>query len=199
MGSLSAVAGYPGLQGFLETFGTAVSEGGSAHESWQELNRALGVELASYQSSTPGETSALDVLRALLFERNVSATEPSADASAGASDVSAPAEGVATWLVKRGTRGFALPGPALLAEQPGLMQDGNLPVDARGRFVDSQGQLLSLPTPFAVVGADAVILPGAHLRDCVVWDGVEVPAGDYERCIFYDQGGILRLSETPSV
>ena len=44
-----------------------------------------------------------------------------------------------------------------------------------------------------VLGANAVVPSGARLRDCVVWDGAEVPPGEYERCIFYDEGGILQL------
>ena len=48
----------------------------------------------------------------------------------------------------------------------------------------------------SVVGGGAVIPTDARLSDCVVWDGVEVPAGDFHRCIFYDEGGILRLPET---
>jgi NDP-sugar pyrophosphorylase family protein len=50
----------------------------------------------------------------------------------------------------------------------------------------------------SVVGADSVVPAGARLRDCVVWDGAEVPAGDHERCIFYDEGGILQLSAAPT-
>ena len=50
----------------------------------------------------------------------------------------------------------------------------------------------------SVVGEGAVIPSGTTLSDCVVWDGVEVPVGDFHRCIFYDEGGILSLSDTAS-
>lgn len=44
----------------------------------------------------------------------------------------------------------------------------------------------------AVIGAGAVIEPGTHLRDAVVWDGVTVPAGHYSRVIVHS-GGVLQL------
>lgn len=43
-----------------------------------------------------------------------------------------------------------------------------------------------------VVGAGARIAAGTALRDCVVWEGVQVPAGRWERAIFYP-GGRLQL------
>jgi mannose-1-phosphate guanylyltransferase len=39
-----------------------------------------------------------------------------------------------------------------------------------------------------IIGADAVVAEGAVLDSCVVWDGVEVPAGEYFQCVFYDGG-----------
>jgi mannose-1-phosphate guanylyltransferase len=36
----------------------------------------------------------------------------------------------------------------------------------------------------AVVGHGARLSPGAHLRRCVVWDGVAVPAGDHQDMLF---------------
>jgi mannose-1-phosphate guanylyltransferase len=47
----------------------------------------------------------------------------------------------------------------------------------------------------SVIGASAQIAQDAELVDCVIWDGAVVPAGHYERCIFFDGGGILDLSE----
>lgn len=42
-----------------------------------------------------------------------------------------------------------------------------------------------------VVGAGGTVPEGAHLRDCVVWDGVTVPPGDHERTVFYGEGAAL--------
>jgi NDP-sugar pyrophosphorylase family protein len=67
-----------------------------------------------------------------------------------------------------------------------------------GQVFIGEGARIEGDVRHSVVGPRAVVLPGARLRDCVVWDGAEVPAGDYERCIFYDQGGVLGLPEAPA-
>ena len=48
-----------------------------------------------------------------------------------------------------------------------------------------------------VVGPRARIAPDTRLTRCVVWDGVEVPPGDYTDTIFYD-GGALSLAGHPA-
>ncbi len=45
----------------------------------------------------------------------------------------------------------------------------------------------SIVGPCARIGADV------QLKDCVVWDGVDVPAGSYERAIVYDGSQVLQL------
>jgi tetrahydrodipicolinate N-succinyltransferase len=44
-----------------------------------------------------------------------------------------------------------------------------------------------------VIGANAVVPAGTSLRDCVIWDGVSVPQGNYESAIIYDGGEVLQL------
>ena len=44
-----------------------------------------------------------------------------------------------------------------------------------------------------VIGEGAVVPRGAHLRDCVVWDGVAVPAEHLTRCVVYDGGQVLHV------
>jgi len=44
-----------------------------------------------------------------------------------------------------------------------------------------------------VIGAGAVVPAGARLRDCVVWDGVAVPAVALERAVVYDGGAVLSV------
>ena len=45
----------------------------------------------------------------------------------------------------------------------------------------------------SIVGAEATIHARASLTECIVWDGVDVPEGNYTKCIFHD-GGILDLN-----
>ncbi len=44
----------------------------------------------------------------------------------------------------------------------------------------------------SIVGANATVPSGSSLSECIVWDGVSVPVGKFERCIFHD-GGVLEL------
>ena len=45
----------------------------------------------------------------------------------------------------------------------------------------------------SVIGHGARVPAGAHLTDCVVWDGVTVPEGSFERAVIYDDGAVLSL------
>jgi len=45
----------------------------------------------------------------------------------------------------------------------------------------------------SVVGADATVGPDVHLKDCVVWDGVEVPPGRHQRAVIYDGAQVLQI------
>lgn len=45
----------------------------------------------------------------------------------------------------------------------------------------------------SIIGHDAHVPEGASLRDCVVWDGVVVPDGEYTRAVIYEDGQVLSL------
>ena len=45
----------------------------------------------------------------------------------------------------------------------------------------------------SIIGHGAHVPAGVTLRDCVVWDGVTVPEGDYTRAVIYDDGQVLSL------
>jgi len=45
----------------------------------------------------------------------------------------------------------------------------------------------------SVIGDGAVVPAAASLTDCVVWDGVTVPAGNHHRAVIYDGGEILQI------
>ena len=45
----------------------------------------------------------------------------------------------------------------------------------------------------SVIGEGAIIPSSATLTDCVVWDGVTVPAGHHRRSVIYDGGSVLAL------
>ena len=44
----------------------------------------------------------------------------------------------------------------------------------------------------SIIGKNSTVSTGTTLTECIVWDGVTVPAGTYSRCIFHD-GGILQI------
>ena len=45
----------------------------------------------------------------------------------------------------------------------------------------------------SIVGDGAVVPSNVSLKDCVVWDGVTVPAGQHHRAVIYDEGAVLSL------
>jgi NDP-sugar pyrophosphorylase family protein len=45
----------------------------------------------------------------------------------------------------------------------------------------------------SVIGANAVVPADTSLKNCVVWDGVTVPAGTHENAIIYDGGSLLQI------
>ncbi len=48
----------------------------------------------------------------------------------------------------------------------------------------------------SVIGARAVVPQGSSITECVVWDGVTVPAGEHRRAVFYGAGDVLQIGET---
>lgn len=59
---------------------------------------------------------------------------------------------------------------------------------APGKALIGAGAIVEGDVQHSVIGAGAQVPAGARLRDCVVWDGVAVPEGDHERCVFFDDG-----------
>ena len=45
----------------------------------------------------------------------------------------------------------------------------------------------------SVIGDGAVVSENTSLQDCVVWDGVTVPPGNYRRAVIYDGGAVLQI------
>jgi len=62
----------------------------------------------------------------------------------------------------------------------------------RGSWV-GPGATLEGSVEHSVVGAGACVGPNVRLKDCVVWDGVEVPAGEYQRAVIYDGAQVLQI------
>lgn len=113
-----------------------IREGGVATDSFDELNRVMSLELASFDAANTDRT-----LRDLLLK---------SDPSLGT--------GAPLYVVERDTRGIALP-----AMRDGEMtqpfadrnNDGLADVDADGLFVDRTGERLAVATPFATTDAAA--------------------------------------------
>ena len=61
-----------------------------------------------------------------------------------------------------------------------------------GSWVGSDVQLEGF-VERSIIGSGACVGDGVRLKDSVVWDGVDVPPGDYERAVIYDGGKILQL------
>ncbi len=131
LGTLSAVFKYPGLKDLLRELSEAVADGGVAHDSWQQLSRSVGMELATYQTLPAAEIGALDVARALLLK------EHEGFRSAASS-----------WMVTRDRRGFAQANAMSSMGFVDMDGDGFSDVNEKGAFVSSSGAPLALPTPF---------------------------------------------------
>ncbi len=134
LGTLSAVFRYPRLKPFLLELTRAIDVGGVAHDSWQQLAHAVGMELATYQALPITETGALDVARKLLLSPD-----------------KAFATNTASWLVERDVRGFAKPNAASSVGFADTNGDGFVDVSDKGVFLDAKGQPPSIPTPFSVL------------------------------------------------
>jgi len=134
LGTLSAVFKYPALKPFLLELTKAIDVGGVAHDSWQQLARAVGMELATYEALPAAQTGALDVARNLLLSSH---------------------EGFATkapsWMIARDLRGFVKPNAASNMGFADTNGDGFFEVSDKGTFVGANGQPLSVPTPFSAL------------------------------------------------
>jgi len=132
LGVVREVLAYPELHELLLVFGDAVTDGGVAKESFDELNRTLAATLRGASESTEplgAETTLSVALDLLLAERAELGT------------------GRPLQLVRRDPRGVASVAglPAMFADTDG---DGLADLDGNGRFVDANGQPFDAPTPF---------------------------------------------------
>jgi hypothetical protein len=156
LGVARPVLAYPQFDDFATKALATLDTGGAAGAEWDQLLRVVSLEMASATIDpppAPGTRGTLAISRDLLF-----------------SEDSAFAAGPARWLVARDLRGLALPAsatgtvPAPFADADA---DGLADVDSLGRFVDTAGTRLGLPTPFPVAGELTVARDpvGRALRD----------------------------------
>ena len=70
--------------------------------------------------------------------------------------------------------------------------------DAHDRFHSSwvhNKAVVSGSLEHSIIGKNAQVPEQTALHSCVVWDGVTVPTGEYQHCIFHD-GGVLQVDMT---
>lgn len=92
------------------------------------------------------------------------------------------------------------PDAYLAANMAVLDGEVNTPIDPwsrgerghSGSWIGAESRIDGTVT-HSVIGAGAVIPKGATLTDCVVWDGVTVPEGEYHRAVIYDGGRVLQI------
>ncbi|HJL00054.1 MAG TPA: hypothetical protein RMH85_21665 [Polyangiaceae bacterium LLY-WYZ-15_(1-7)] len=135
---------YPRIVELTETALTTIDEGGAAGEEWDDLLRAISLELATSEASEPEDgASTLELTRQLLFTTRAE--------FAG--------DGGSRYMVVRDGRGIVVPAsddgsvPAPFVDMDG---DGLADVDPLGRFVGRAG-LVEVPAPFAVLGEGDVL------------------------------------------
>jgi hypothetical protein len=142
-GGMAAGMVIPSVHEVMSTTIPAITPGGPANAEWDALTAALAATLldasAPSDAASPSRTAAL-AADLFLTER---------------SDLVEP---VALPLVRRDPRGIAhvaLAGTAVPAPFVDLDHDQLADVDALGRFVDAQGQVLAMAAPFTVAGDTA--------------------------------------------
>ncbi len=156
LGVARPLLAYPRFDALARQALATIDAGGAAGSEWDQLLRVVALEMASAHVDAPpasGTRGTLAITRDLLF-----------------AEAAAFGAGPARYLVARDGRGFAQPAstgsgvPAPFGDADG---DGLADVDGLGRFLASDGALLSLPTPFAVRGEATTTrdAAGRALRD----------------------------------
>ncbi|NOY89676.1 MAG: hypothetical protein GXP55_00605 [Deltaproteobacteria bacterium] len=137
LGVTRPLLAYPELPSFITKALSTIEASGSAGAEWEDLIRAVALEMASAEPEAAGAgPGTLSVARDLLFTQDP-----------------AFASGVARFVALRDDRGLVRPtGSRVAAPFVDLDSDGYADVDLRGRFVDASGGLLTTPTPFALLG-----------------------------------------------
>ncbi|MFT5357391.1 MAG: hypothetical protein ACI9KE_004626, partial [Polyangiales bacterium] len=140
---------YPRLRELTTTVLDATSPSGAAELEWRELLSASALTMGLAEPSAPEDgQSTLELTQNLLLQT---------DDRFG--------YGTTTFLTRRDRRGIAQPMPlgGVTVPAPFIDRDSNglADVDPLGRFVDTDGSLLDLPTPFAVDLDDSSARDGA--------------------------------------
>jgi hypothetical protein len=140
-GLVHTIVYYPGIDDFFGKTLGLIAKGGSAEAEWKQLLTAGSKALRNSQPvANPGDPE-----RTLRLALNLmTSTHPDL------------ANGAARPLVTRDYRGLAMATVVNGTVQPPFVdkdKDGLADVDAMGHFVDANGAVLSVPTPFPELGA----------------------------------------------
>jgi hypothetical protein len=142
LGVTRPVLAYPDFDRFSELALDTIVEGAAAEE-FDELQRALALEMATLEAPeepAPGERTTLELMRELMF---------TTDEQFVTSDT--------RYVLVRDSRGLALPaGGSIVAPFSDNDGDGLADVDALGRFVNGDGTALVIPGPFRTLGESGV-------------------------------------------
>ncbi len=138
LGAVRAFVNYPELNDFLLTVTEQITEGGQAKGEFDNLLAALGVTLRDAQPEAQPESDTRTgqlALQLLLSESDLLS------------------EGDSLPIVRRDYRGVAQvagSGGNVVAPFVNMDNDGLADVDAQGRYVDANGQLIAAPSPFSL-------------------------------------------------
>lgn len=142
LGVTRPVLAYPDFDRFSELALYTILEG-SAREEFDELQRALALEMATLEppeAPAPGERTTLELMRELMFTED---------------DLFAV--GDTRYVLVRDTRGLALPAGGVVSDPfVDTDLDGLADVDALGRFVAGDGTALLIPGPFRTLGESGI-------------------------------------------
>ncbi len=130
---------YDGLSELASTTFGLVANDGPIESEWTALLAASALEMTTCEPS-PADDPTLSLTRDFLLRQH---------------ETFGPEETI--YVVARDARG--LPIPATLDGSEGFVDtdmDGLADVDGLGRFVDADGDVLDVPTPFAVIGESGV-------------------------------------------
>ena len=146
LGAIRAAVNYPGMNDLLLSLTTAVVPGGSANGEWEHLIAAAGGAMRDAQVAV----DQTDTQRTSQLAVNLLLTQSDL---LGSATTTIP-------LVRRDYRGVAQVATinsALPAPFVDMDKDGLADTNAVGQFVDANGQVLEVPTPFT--GAPDVVPP----------------------------------------
>jgi len=132
LGQVAPLVNAPEVIPALDTLLPAITDGGAAHGAWTQLISATGATLASASPATDPDRASAIAGKLLLAEDPEVAT------------------GTPQFIVRRDDRGVAR-----VAVAPPFVDtdhDGLPDIDALGRYVDAEGNVLAVAPPFAAPG-----------------------------------------------